>query len=101
MNKNRDIPESAPKRTVSDQTINLRVSSQMRDLIDRAAAASGKTRTEFVLESARSRAINFFLDEVVFNLNEEQTVELDSLLDNPPRPVQALRTLMVAKTPWK
>jgi len=101
MNQNRDRPEAGQRRAAADQTINLRVSSQIRDLIDRAAAASGKTRTEFVLESARNQAINFFLDEVVFNLDEEQSAAIDALFVNPPRPVPALRALMTAKTPWK
>jgi uncharacterized protein (DUF1778 family) len=32
--------------------INMRVAGQQRDLIDRAARATGKTRTEFMLEAA-------------------------------------------------
>jgi uncharacterized protein (DUF1778 family) len=40
-------------RTEGDSVkIKLRVASQQRDLIDRAARAMGKTRTEFMLEAA-------------------------------------------------
>jgi uncharacterized protein (DUF1778 family) len=37
-------------------TISLRVPRQRRELIDRAARATGKTRTEFILESATRAA---------------------------------------------
>jgi uncharacterized protein (DUF1778 family) len=32
--------------------INIRAASQQRDLVDRAARVTGKTRTEFMLEAA-------------------------------------------------
>lgn len=44
---------SATGRTEDDSVkINMRVASQQRDLIDRAARVTGKTRTEFMLEAA-------------------------------------------------
>jgi len=33
------------------QTLNLRIKPEERDLIDRAARASGKNRTEFILDA--------------------------------------------------
>lgn len=44
---------TATGRTEGDSvTIKLRVASQQRDLIDRAARVMGKTRTGFMLEAA-------------------------------------------------
>jgi uncharacterized protein (DUF1778 family) len=44
---------TATGRTEGDSVkIKLRVASQQRDLIDRAARIMGKTRTEFMLEAA-------------------------------------------------
>jgi uncharacterized protein (DUF1778 family) len=44
---------TATGRTEGDCVkIKLRVASQQRDLIDRAARVTGKTRTEFMLEAA-------------------------------------------------
>jgi uncharacterized protein (DUF1778 family) len=44
---------TATGRTEGDSVkIKLRVASQQRDLIDRAAQVTGKTRTEFMLEAA-------------------------------------------------
>jgi uncharacterized protein (DUF1778 family) len=44
---------TATGRTEGDSVkIKLRVASQQRDLIDRAARVTGNTRTEFMLEAA-------------------------------------------------
>ncbi len=44
---------TATGRTEGDSVkIKLRIASQQRDLIDRAARVMGKTRTEFMLEAA-------------------------------------------------
>ena len=44
--------EDAPRRSL----INLRVTPRDRDLIDRAAAALGKDRSEFMMEASRQAA---------------------------------------------
>ena len=48
---------TAAPRTVSKRrdTLNLRIKPEERGLIDRAALATGKTRTDFVLDAARGR----------------------------------------------
>jgi uncharacterized protein (DUF1778 family) len=43
-------------------TISMRVPPQTRDLIDRAAKATGRTRTDFMLEAARKAAEEALLD---------------------------------------
>ena len=62
------MPPTTPRR---DATINLRLSEKVRDLIDTAASVSGTTRTEFVLESARRRAIDVMLDQRLFALEAD------------------------------
>ena len=47
------------------ETINLRIEAQTRHLIDDAAAVLGKTRTEFMIDSARAQAIDVLLDQRV------------------------------------
>ena len=42
--------------------VNLRVSARDRDLIDRAAAALGKNRSEFMLDATRQAAEDALLD---------------------------------------
>jgi len=82
-------------------TINLRVPQVTRQLIDTAAAAVGKSRTEFMLESARQQAIDVLLDQRLFVLNPEQHDAFMEALDNPPMPNAALKKLMSSKSPWE
>ena len=48
----RSVSDQPPKR----ETLNLRIKAGERGLIDRAARASGKTRTDFILDAARRAA---------------------------------------------
>ena len=89
---------TTPRR---DATINLRLSEKVRDLIDTAASVSGTTRTEFVLESARRRAIDVMLDQRLFALDDDAWAAFNRVLDKPPLPNARLKSLMARKPPWK
>lgn len=91
-------PARKPPRR--DATINLRLSVKERDLIDTAAAASGTTRTEFVLESARQRAVDVMLDQRFFSLGAEAFDAFTRALESPPLPNDRLRSLMAKRPPW-
>jgi uncharacterized protein (DUF1778 family) len=91
---------AALDRPRADTTMTMRVPAQTRDLIDSAAATLGKSRTEFVLESARQHAIDVLLDQRVFNLDAQASEAFARALDNPP-PNDALRALMASKAPWE
>jgi uncharacterized protein (DUF1778 family) len=81
--------------------INLRVSVPTRELIDRAARVLGKSRTEFLLDSARSRAEDVLLDQRLFVLDEKKYAAFLKSLDAPPKPPAALKALLNAKAPWE
>ncbi|WP_257169711.1 DUF1778 domain-containing protein [Bradyrhizobium sp. SRS-191] len=87
--------------TTRSITINLRVPQNTRQLIDTAAAAIGKSRTEFMLESARQHAIDVLLDQRLFVLNPEQHDAFMEALNNPPKPNAALKKLLSSKAPWE
>ena len=82
-------------------SINLRVPQQTRVLIDTAAAAIGKSRTEFMLESARQHAIDVLLDQRLFVLTTEQHEAFLHALDNPPQPSARLKKLLMSKPAWE
>lgn len=85
------------ERTVSTETkgsINLRIESQTRQLIDAAAEILGKTRTQFMVESARLQAIDVLLDQRLFKLDSSNCEAFLHALDNPPAPGQKLRALL-------
>jgi uncharacterized protein (DUF1778 family) len=81
-------------------TINLRAPVQARELIDCAAATEGKTRTEFMLDSACRRAQEVLLEKTLFNLEPEKYESLIRLLEAPPPPNGALKRLLLGKSPW-
>lgn len=82
-------------------SINLRIESNTRQLIDDAAAILGKTRTEFMIESARRQAIDVLLDQRLFVLNSERYDAFMHALDNPPAPGPKLRSLLRRVPAWQ
>ncbi len=82
-------------------TISLRIEARTRKLIDDAAAAMGKTRTEFMIETARKEAIDVLLDRRLFSLEAHSFSEFIQALDNPRPPGPKLRGLMKRVPAWK
>ena len=82
-------------------SINLRIDAGTRQLIDEAAHALGKTRTEFMVESARSLAIDVILDQRLFLLDPARYDAFLQVLDNPPAPGPKLRKLVKRTPAWE
>lgn len=82
-------------------SINLRIESHTRQLIDDAAAILGKTRTEFMIDSARSLAIDVLLDQRLFVLDSDRHDAFIHALDNPPAPGPKLRALLRRVPAWE
>lgn len=82
-------------------SINVRIEAHTRQLIDDAAAVLGKTRTEFMIESARREAIDVLLDNRLFALDAGQYEAFVRALDNPPVPGPKLRALLRRVPAWQ
>lgn len=82
-------------------SINLRIGANTRQLIDDAAAILGKTRTEFMIESARRQAIDVLLDQRLFALDSGRFDSFMHMLDNPPAPGPKLRSLLRRVPAWQ
>jgi uncharacterized protein (DUF1778 family) len=93
-----DISASSETR---DATVNLRLQTSARDLIDRAAAASGKSRTEFMVEAARREAEAVLLDRCYFALGEKSFAAFSAALDRAPAKNPRLRRLLRTSSPWE
>ncbi len=87
-------------RPAPRETLNLRIPAAERNLIDRAAQSSGKTRTDFILGAARRAAEEELLDRSLFVVSPEAYSQFLALLDAPPAPNAALRRTMQAPLPW-
>lgn len=83
------------------ETINLRASAEQKALIDRAARRLGKTRTEFMLDSAREAAENTLLDQRLFFLDDSEYAEFVARLDAPVEPTEVLGKVLSAPSPWE
>ena len=82
-------------------SINLRIGTQTRQLIDDAAAILGKTRTEFMIDTARREAIDVLLDQRLFALDTRHYDTFMQALDNPPAPGPKLRSLLRRIPAWQ
>ncbi len=87
-------------RAARDVTINLRANRKQRSLIDQAAQALGKTRSDFMLEASCREAESVLLDHRYFALDAETFKEFTAVLDSPPATNPRLQRLLTEKAPW-
>lgn len=89
------------KSQTKDHVFNFRGSVAQRELIDRAAAATGQTRTDFMLDSACDKAREVIMDQRHFVLDDAafeaftQDLKVNSLEQNT-----ALKELLARPKPW-
>ncbi len=93
--------DRAPARERRDATIHVRAPQKARDLIEKAAEVSGKTMTDFILESATQHAIDVLLDQRLFVLEADKYEAFLSALDNPPPAGPKLKALMKRRPLWE
>ncbi len=91
----------ASDRARRDVNINLRASGKQRSLIDRAAEALGRNRSDFMLEAACREAESVLLDRRYFGLDAETFKDFTAMLDSPPTSNLRLRRLLTEKAPWE
>jgi uncharacterized protein (DUF1778 family) len=90
-------------QTASDaqtHAVNLRVRHDVRALIDRAAKAQGKTRSEFMIDAARRVAEESLLDQTLLRVDRETYDYFLEVLDRPPDG-EGFERLMAAAKPWR
>lgn len=92
----------APKSSQEPQTraVNLRVREDLRGLIDRAARAQGKTRSDFMIDAARRAAEDALLDQTLVRVDDDSYRYFLAVLDQPPGG-EGFTRLMKAPKPWQ
>ena len=91
---------ASPRRAARDVSVNLRASRKQRSLIDRAAEALGRSRSDFMLEASCREAESVLLDRRYFALDAETFKDFTAMLDSPPADNPRLRRLLAEKAPW-
>ena len=95
------MPGTVRKDAARGETINLRASQKQKTLIDHAAQALGRSRSDFMLETACREAEAVLLDRRYFALSETAFKRFAAMLDRPPKSNARLRRLLRAKAPWE
>lgn len=83
------------------ETLNIRIKAAERGLIDRAAALSGKTRTDFILDATRRAAEEAVLDRTLFMAGPDAHAAFSARLDAPPRSSPRLQKALQTPPPWE
>jgi uncharacterized protein (DUF1778 family) len=91
----------ARARKTRGETINLRASQSQKALIDRAADALGRNRSDFMLETACREAEAVLLDRRYFALDAQDFKRFTAMLDKPPASNARLQRLLKTKAPWQ
>jgi uncharacterized protein (DUF1778 family) len=91
----------AQAKSARSQIVNLRVSRSQKALIDRAAHALGRNRSEFMLDAASREAQAVLLDRRYFALTTEEFKNFVTLLDRPAPGNARLRRLLKTQAPWE
>jgi uncharacterized protein (DUF1778 family) len=92
---------SARHEAIRSRLINIRISEPDRNMIDRAAKAAGKSRSEFILEAARQAAQETLLDRTLFAVDRITFNRVKAMLDAPAKPNERLKALMRRQAPWE
>jgi len=81
-------------RPTRSEKLDLRLTRQAKRALQAAAAASRRSVSDFVLESALARADEALADRRKFGLNAVQWKAFLAALDAPPRPLPRLQRLL-------
>ena len=81
--------------------IQLRAPRTVKDIIDRAAAMTHVTRTEFMLRAAVNAAEDALLDQQYFLLDPERFDQFERTLNTPTGNLSALGKLLNKKPIWE
>jgi uncharacterized protein (DUF1778 family) len=86
---------------VRSERVDLRMTPAAKQTLQRAAAASHKTLTEFLLDSGIKAAFATLADRRVFQLDERDWNAFMAALASPPKNNPRLRKLLARKPAWE
>lgn len=90
---------TAPTRT-RDRRLEVRTTTEERELIDRAAEASGTDLTSFVIEHLTDAARQVLADRDRFMLDAAAAADWDLINRRPARELAGLKRLMQRPSPF-
>ena len=94
------MASSRSENTTRSEKLDLRLTPEAKRALQSAAAASQRSVSEFVLESALQRAAETLPDRQRFGLSANAWAAFRDALDAPPRAKPRLKKLLASKTPF-
>jgi uncharacterized protein (DUF1778 family) len=76
------------------EKLDVRVSRSAKAKLQAAASASHRSMSDFVMESALSKAEEMLVERRIFTLNAEAWVSFQAALDAPARSLPRLKALL-------
>lgn len=86
--------------TPSDR-VNLRVAPALKSNLLKAAKASGRSLTDFVLDAALASADEILATRTTYALSPNNWQKFNALLDSPPRAIPRLKRLLKEKSAFE
>jgi uncharacterized protein (DUF1778 family) len=90
-----DVTEARSER------VDLRMTRSAKRTLQRAAAVTNKTLTEFLLDTSLNAAFDMLADRRVFQLDEKRWDAFMAALAAPPKNNPRLRKLLARKPMWE
>jgi uncharacterized protein (DUF1778 family) len=82
------------------ERVDLRMTPTAKRTLQRAAAVTNTTVSEFLMNCGLTAAFETLADRRVFQLDEVQWAAFQAALDMPPRDNPRLRKLLKTRAPW-
>jgi uncharacterized protein (DUF1778 family) len=95
------VMDTISKATNKRETLNIRIKSEERNLIDRAAKVRGKNRTDFILDAVRLAAEEVLYNQTIILAGHDTYAKFLTQLDKKPSPSSRLRKTMQTPAPWE
>jgi uncharacterized protein (DUF1778 family) len=83
------------------ERVDLRMTPGAKQTLQRAAAVTNKTLTEFLLDTGLKAALDALADRRVFQLEEKRWNAFMAALSMPPKNNPKLRKLLARKPAWE
>lgn len=94
------MPDRQISPDIQTHAVNLRIRNDIRALIDHAAKAQGKTRSDFMIDAARRAAEESLLDQALVRVDPQTYGHFLEVLDKPASGA-GFERLMNAPKPWE
>ncbi|MFM9976536.1 MAG: DUF1778 domain-containing protein [Sphingomonadaceae bacterium] len=86
--------------TATMRPVNLRIRDDVRAIIDQAARAQGRSRSDFMIDAARRAAEDTLIDQTVMRVDRATYDAFVAALDAQPADNPRLAKAMQARAPW-